>query len=92
MPKEIKHSAVEGGIRHDNHTAPASLTKRSLNPKVNYLLIKNRSTTDPANISFDGINTYTLDPRESLSVEGSGLISYWTSGSVDLEVIIAGEE
>lgn len=95
MPKEIKHSISQGGIRHDNHAAPATLTKRDLSPKVNYILIKNRSNSKTALISFDGLNTYTLDPKESFSLEGSGLISYWTgqgSGAANLEVIVAGEE
>lgn len=92
MPKEIKAAAVQGGIRHDNHTAPVILTQRTFNPLVNYILIKNRSLTNPAEISFDGITSYTLDPKESLGIEGSGLKHYWTSGNVQLQVIIGSEK
>lgn len=92
MAKEIKHAAVQGGIRHDNHTAPASLTKRTISPKANYILIKNKNLTNEAEVSFDGVNTFPINPGGSLSIEASGLIDYWTSGSVALAVLIGGEE
>jgi len=92
MSKEIKASAVKNAVRHDNHTAPLSLTKRNTVRKYNYLLVKNRSSTAVALISFDGINSFTIDPKESISLEVSGLTDYWTGGGVVLEVIVAGEE
>lgn len=92
MAKEVKCAAVQGGIRHDNHTAPASLTLRSIIPKINYLLIKNKSLTSSANVSFDGVNSFPINPGGSLSMEVSGLIAYYTSGSVDLAVLFGSEE
>lgn len=91
MSKEIKHDAVQGSIRHDNHVATAGLTLRPLNPPVNYILIKNRSSSAPASVSFDGVNSFTIDPKESLSIEGSGLTQYYTGGGVSLEVLLAGD-
>lgn len=95
MPKEIKAAAVQGGIRHDNHTAPASFTVRNINPKVNYIIIQNTSNSNDAQVSFDGISGFTISKRASFSIEASGLNKYWTkavSGSPTLEVILAGEE
>jgi len=94
MPKEIKYAISQGGLRHDNHSAPAVLTQRNLNPKVNYILVRNTDRINSIGLSFDGTNMYTLRPGESLGLQVSGITKYWTvslAGLVAVQVLTGAE-
>jgi hypothetical protein len=69
-------------IRHDNHVPPASLTQRTFTAHscTNTILISNVSSATTVLVSFDGVNTFTLKPGGSFSMNFSSQLSYWISG------------
>lgn len=92
MATEIR--AAVNVVRHDNHLAPASLTKRTFIVPINSLLIYNTSTTNSAFISFDGVNELTIKPGGAFSMDFSKLYSYWTRGdnaTTNLQVVTGAE-
>jgi len=94
MPTEIRYAS--NVLRHDNHTVSAPLTKRTLSPPVNFILIINTDTSKDAQVSFTGNvpDTITLQPGGSVSIDVSQLREYWTKGSpagASLEVIVGSE-
>jgi len=93
MPTET--IAAANVLRHDNHTAPASLTERTLTQPANFLLIKNSHATLSLSVSFDGVNTYTLGPGSSLSLETAKQKTYWTAevtATATVEVLYGSEK
>jgi hypothetical protein len=92
MATEIK--AAVNYIRHDNHTSPVTLTKRTFTYPINSLLIYNTSTTASASISFDGVNLLTIKSGGAFSMDFSKLYSYWTQGdgsTTALQVVTGSE-
>lgn len=92
MATEIRYAV--SAVRHDNHTAPITLTKRNFPKPINTLLVINTSSTANAYISFDGVNKLTLVPGDSFSMDFAKRYDYWTQsdGTADLEVVTGSEE
>lgn len=92
MATEIR--AAVNIVRHDNHTAPVSLTKRTFPKPINSLLIYNPSTTATASISFDGSSLLNIKPGGAFSMDFSNLYSYWTQGdgSTNALQVVTGSE
>lgn len=67
-------------VRHDNHVAPVTLTKRTFPSPVNTILLYNTSSTSTMNISFDGTNTLAIKAGGAFSMDFNKLYSYWTQG------------
>lgn len=92
MPSEFR--AASNKLRHDNHTAPGSLTERSFSQLANFLIIYNSDSSNAAEVSFDGTNTFPIPALSSFSIEVSQLKSYWTkatAGSPALKVLFGSE-
>lgn len=82
-------------IRHDNHTPTASLVARTFTKPVDFVLFRNTDTSLSINVSFDGTNSFTLRPLESLSMEVVRMRGYYTqatSGSPALQVMTGSQE
>lgn len=92
MATEIRYA--NNVMRHDNHTAPVSLTKRIFPVPINCILIYNPSSTADAAISFDGVNTLTIKKGAAFSMDFAKLYSYWTLGdgsTTTLQVVTGAE-
>ena len=85
--------AAANKMRHDNHAAPGSLTERTFAVPANFLIISNTDSTNPAAVSFDGSNSFTIPAGASASFDMAKQVSYWTSGtsSPALEVVFGSE-
>ena len=82
--------AASNKVRHDNHTAPGSLTERTFTVPANFLIIYNAGATSAA-ISFDGTNEFPIPAGSTLSMDLCKQVSYYTSGSVALKVMYGAE-
>jgi hypothetical protein len=92
MATEIRYNINQ--VRHDNHTSPVTLTKRTFTQPINLLLVYNTSSSANASVSFDGVNLLTIKPNGSFSMDFAKLYSYWTQGdgsTTNLQVITGSE-
>jgi len=85
--------AASNVVRHDNHSAPASLTERTFTKPANFLLIYNPSVSE-VQVSFDGTNEFPIPSGAALSFELAHYKSYYThgSGAEALKVLVGSEE
>lgn len=86
--------AAANKVRHDNHTAPASLTERTFTVEANFLVIYNSDSSNAAEVSFDGTNTFPIPALSTLSMELAKQKSYYTkatAGSPALKVMYGSE-
>lgn len=93
MATEMSFAANK--LRHDNHTPPTTVALRTFTVPANVMIFRNLDASITEYISFDGTNFFTILAGQSLSIEGSKQINYYSkaaSGTPSMEVLYGSEK